>query len=91
MRHRHHVTVRNRTDFETNRLGGGCTGCTITGNTKLEDELTPKGGVMLRFWHSSGIPCHVVTCTSAASIGGVERQNPSIRTNQSFVNNLFFP
>ena len=26
-----------------------------------------------------------------ASIGGVERQNPSICTNWSFVNNLFFP
>jgi hypothetical protein len=34
-----------------------------------------------------------VTCSHAlawASIGGVERQNPSIYTNQSFVNNLFF-
>ena len=26
-----------------------------------------------------------------ASIGGVEWQNPSICTNRSFVNNLFFP
>jgi hypothetical protein len=28
--------------------------------------------------YGSGILCHVVTCTSAASIGGVERQNSSI-------------
>jgi hypothetical protein len=26
-----------------------------------------------------------------AGIGGVERQNPSICKNRSFVNNLFFP
>jgi len=26
-----------------------------------------------------------------AGIGGVERQNPSICTNRSFINNLFFP
>jgi hypothetical protein len=26
-----------------------------------------------------------------AGIGGVERQNPSICRNRSFVNNLFFP
>jgi len=90
MRHRHHVTIRNRTDFETNRLRGGYTGRTITGNTKLEDELTPKGGVMLRFWRWRSW-CHVVARTSAASIGGVERQNSSICTNRSFVNNLFFP
>jgi len=63
MRHRHHVTIRNRTNFETNRLGGGYTGCTITGNTKLEDELTPKGGVMLRFWRWRSW-CHVVARTS---------------------------
>jgi hypothetical protein len=25
-----------------------------------------------------GIPCHVATCTSAASIGGVGRQNPQV-------------
>jgi hypothetical protein len=41
-------------------------------------------------YYGSGIPCHVVTCTSATT-GGVERQNPSICTNRSFVNNLFFP
>ena len=38
------MTIRNRTNFETNRLGGGYTSYTITGNTKLEDKLTPKGG-----------------------------------------------
>jgi len=30
---------------------------------------------------STGVPCHVVTFTSAASIGGVKRQNSSICTN----------
>ena len=57
-------------------------------NTKLEDELIRKGGggnvTVLAFY---------VTWSRAlarASIGGVERQNPSICTNRSFVNNLFF-
>jgi len=42
------------------------------------------------YCYSSGILCHVVTCTSVASIGGVKRQNSSICTNRPFVNNFFF-
>ena len=36
-----------------------------------------------------GIPCHVVTCTSAASIGGVERQNSVFIYEPNLVNNFF--
>ena len=81
MRHRHHVTIQNRTNFETNRLRGGYTSYTITGNTKLEDELTPKGGGNV----TVGVPgvtwLRVLAC---GLVGGVERQNSNICTNRTF-------
>ena len=40
--------------------------------------------------YGSGIPCHVVTCTSAASTGGVERQNSVFMYEPNLVNNFFF-
>jgi len=39
--------------------------------------------------YGSGIPCHVVTCTSAASTGGVERQNSVFIYELNLVNNFF--
>ena len=57
-------------------------------NTKLKDKLFERGEgnvTVLAFY---------ITWSRAlarASIGGVERQNPSICTNRSFINNLFFP
>jgi hypothetical protein len=59
-------------------------------NTKLEDELSRKGGGNVTVLAlASSIPCHVVMCTSAASIGGVERQNSVFMYEPNLVNNFF--
>jgi hypothetical protein len=42
----------------------------------------------ISFCYGSGIPCHVVTCTSVV-IGGVERQNSVFIYELNLVNNFF--
>jgi hypothetical protein len=85
------VTLQNCNRFFGNYKGFAELDCTITEYEARGRAYSEGGGnvTVLAF-----VLAFYVTWSRAlarAGIGGVERQNPSICMNRSFVNNLFFP